>query len=200
MSALSLNAFKEYLTDLDVRLSASEYKTECPVEIYAIGGFSLMYYGLRFSGTEDIDSVKLLKEPVKKLVRKIALERGLPIDWLNDIPASGLFYDLSSFRWNETDWKFNNIRLFVVEMEDLLINKLGVADKVLMQKTDRIHFRDFNDVEGIIDKLGCDYHSMEELEEWFHERGIKLTDYPNVYDQFSERLADDGLYWPDGHV
>ena len=70
MSALSLNAFKEYLTDLDVRLSASEYKTECPVEIYAIGGFSLMYYGLRFSGTEDIDSVKLLKEPVKKLVRK----------------------------------------------------------------------------------------------------------------------------------
>lgn len=85
-------------------------------------------------------------------------------------------------------------------MEDLLVNKLGVADKVLMQDTDRRRFRDFNDVECIIDKLGCNYNSMEELEAWFRGHGINLLDYPSVYDQFSERLTDDGLYWPDGHI
>jgi hypothetical protein len=129
MIALSLNNFKEYLTILDERLDLDIDDIEYPVEIFAIGGFSLMYYGIRFSGTEDIDSAKLLQEPVKKLVRAIALEKQLPIDWLNDIPASRLFYDFSSYHWKETNWEFNNIRLFVIEIEDLLINKLGVADK-----------------------------------------------------------------------
>ena len=204
---VSLNDFKNYLTVLDERLTSYKAKgnpelqrIEYPVEIYAIGGFSLMYYDLRYSGTEDIDSAKLLEEPVKKLVREIALEKELPIDWLNDIPASKLYYNLSSFRWHETDWKFDNLRLYVIDMEDLLLNKLGVADKVLMQDTDRSRFRDFDDIEGIIDKLGCYYQSMEELEEWFRGHGIRLLDYPNVYDQFLERLSDDGLYWPDGHI
>ena len=42
-----------------------------------------MYYGLRFSGTEDIDSAKQLQEPVKQLIREIAKEKELPVDWLN---------------------------------------------------------------------------------------------------------------------
>ena len=60
--------------------------------------------------------------------------------------------------------------------------------------------RDFDDVEGIIDKLGCNYQTIEELENWFAKHGITLLDYPNVYDQFVERLEDDGLFWPDGHI
>ena len=205
--AVSLDEFRQYLSELDERLSVLRQKenaglsrVDFPIEIYAIGGFSLMYYGLRYSGTEDIDSVKILQEPVKKLIREIALEKEIPIDWLNDIPASRLYYDLPSYRWMDTGWKFENIRLYVIEMEDLLLNKLGVADKVLMQHTDRSHIRDFDDVEGIIDKLGCDYDSIVDLESWFHARGIKLQDYPNVYDKFLERLSDDGLFWPDGHV
>ena len=205
--AVSLNEFKQYLTLLDQRLSIFKKSNskersgiDFPIEIYAIGGFSLMYYGLRYSGTEDIDSAKLLQEPVKTLVRDISKEKEIPVDWLNDIPASRLFYNLSSFKWRDTGWKFDNICLYVVEIEDLLVNKLGVADKVLTQDTDRSRIRDFDDVEGIIDKLGCDYNSIEDLENWFAGRGINLMDYPNVYDRFVERLKDDGIYWSDGHV
>lgn len=155
---VSLNEFKQYLLVLDERLTAlrNDERSEAsridyPVEIYAMGGFSLMYYGLRFSGTEDIDSAKQLQEPVKQLIREIAKEKELPLDWLNDIPATKLFYDLGSYRWKDAGWGFKNICLYVIEMEDLLVNKLGVADKVHMQDTDRSHIRDFDDIESIID-------------------------------------------------
>lgn len=204
---VSLGDFHRYLNKLDERLSdlrregnTNAVRISFPVEIYAIGGFSLMYYGLRYSGTEDIDSAKTLQEPVKELVRIIAEEEEIPIDWLNDIPATRLFYDLTAFRWKESGWKFQNIELYVIELKDLLKNKLGVADKVLLQDAERSRFRDFDDVESIIDKLGCDYNSMEELENWFRRYDINLMDYPNVYDMFMERLNDDGLFWPDGHI
>lgn len=103
---VSLNDFKQYLRILDGRLSVYRdnenqnlYRIEYPVEIFAIGGFALMYYDIRFSGTENIDSAKRIEEPVKKLVRDIAFELELPIDWLNDVPASGLFYEITSYRW-----------------------------------------------------------------------------------------------------
>ena len=203
---VSLNDFKEYLEILDERLSCYRQERKgteqikFPVEIYAIGGFALMYYGLRYSGTEDIDSVKLLEKPVKEIIHEIAAEQELPIDWLNDIPGSKLFYDKDSFRWIDTGWQYKNIRIYVVKMEDLLYNKLCIADKMLMQYTERSHYRDFDDIESIIDALGCNYNTIEELVGWFRSQGIRLHDFPNVYNQFFELIKEDDLYWPDGHI
>ena len=70
---VSLDEFRQYLRILDERLSDLRKcnpdflsRIEFPVEIYAMGGFSLMYYGLRFSGTEDIDSAKKIRRAYKK--------------------------------------------------------------------------------------------------------------------------------------
>lgn len=201
------DGFKKYLSSLDklleqaVKLDADfESRVEFPIEIYALGGFSMLYYGLRYGGTEDIDSANEIKAPVKELIKKVAEEEGLPHDWLNDVPARNLFYNKNQYAWIKADWNFKYISLYVIEMLDLLKNKMAVADKVLMQSTDRNNEKDFDDVEGIIDKMGCDYKDIDELVSWFKEHEIDLLEYPNVYDKFVERISDDGLYWPDGHI
>ena len=50
-----------------------------------------------------------------------------------------------------------------------------------MQYTERSHYRDFDDIESIIDALGCNYNTIEELVGWFRSQGIRLHDFPNVY-------------------
>jgi hypothetical protein len=55
-----------------------------------------------------------------------------------------LFYDFSSYHWKETNWEFNNIRLFVIEIEKLLeYIKMGKSGEKLcvrlVSKLDDFH-------------------------------------------------------------
>lgn len=98
------------------------------IEIRAIGGFAMMYYGFRSNGyTIDIDSLtKSFDENILKLIHDVGRELDLDEDWLNNDCAllEGFLSDLSNkIEWIDSKYKFNNIDLKIADAVGLLRSK-----------------------------------------------------------------------------
>lgn len=113
----SIDDFKEALLLLDARLKEIDAK---PIQIRAIGGFALMFHGLRGDKqTIDIDSLtKPFPQPVLDAVKRVGKELDLEEDWLNTDCATlqGFMRELApKINWLDTDYPLQKIDLKVAD-------------------------------------------------------------------------------------
>jgi len=130
------------------------------IEICAIGGFALLYRDIRQDRyTRDIDTVtrnysKRVNDLIKAVSFDLANQIILEENWLNN---DNVFEDdvlsverLISAFWEKSDWKFQNIDLYVADIETLFRSKLIAAedDNLTGRK------QDMPDLMAILNKMG----------------------------------------------
>lgn len=118
--------FEKALAKLDEKL---EINNQSAIVIKVIGGFAMLYYGMEEHGyTIDIDSLTdEFDETVKGLIREVGKELGLDNDWLNTDCATldGFLTELEpNIHWKKTDYKYNNIDLYIADIIGLLETKV----------------------------------------------------------------------------
>ncbi len=157
-------------------------------EIKCIGGFAMSYWSLRDKCiTEDMDSLIEINQVVKDAIKTIAAEKALPNDWVNDIMTS--FYDASGFHWYPVKWLFGRktkIKVYVCSKEDLLKNKLSLAEKYLegVNLQDRNQEIDYIDAKNILSDMHMAYGTNTELIKInLSNMGINIKDYPKMYEE-----------------
>ena len=209
MDVCKLEDFKESFQRLDeligIEIGSSvnnEIIDTDPLIVKAIGGFALLYHELRYSGvTADVDSVTDIPDVYIKLIKRVGNEMNIPEDWLNDHSKSDMA-NIES-KWEAVDWNLKHIKIFVLNVKSLIIDKIGWAEKNLSGAsiTDRDNTKDLNDLLEILWNMKIDYDSVDVLEKKMKETfEIDLKDYPGIRDYIERDLNDDGVYWPDGHV
>lgn len=115
------NELIEIIQELDNNLTAS-------FDIILIGGAAMiLYFGAKRT-TRDVD-VFILRggaSELRKAVKTVAENRELPEDWLNDAAKGFAGILLSDFyhRLIPLDYKFNNIRLYVLGRPELVASKI----------------------------------------------------------------------------
>ena len=124
MKKCNLEDFVHALQVLDEKLGAVGQK----IEIRAIGGFAMMYYGFRDNGyTIDIDSLtESFSDDVRYLISETAVELNIDEDWLNTDCSTleGFLGDLSEkIKWITSSYKFDNIELKVADITGLIRSK-----------------------------------------------------------------------------
>ena len=104
MKKSSIEDFRTALNKLDDLLVEEGLDA---IDIYAIGGFAMLYYGVRKNGfTIDIDSLtKNYDSKVINLIKVVGAQLGLDTDWLNtDCAALDGFLSLAdTIEWKKTD-------------------------------------------------------------------------------------------------
>lgn len=123
--ASTLEEFEKALFCLDSKLSGV---INTKLEIRAIGGFAMMYHGLRDNGyTIDIDSLTYEFDlTVSKLIEEVGEELGLEDDWLNTDCAmlEGFMNELAQeITWRDSKYVFKNIVLKVPDILGLIRSK-----------------------------------------------------------------------------
>lgn len=185
MRKSSLDDFVEALKSLDEKMDAHGYGT---IEIHAIGGFAMMYYGFRKDGyTIDIDSLtERFDEDVVHLIEEVGCEKGIEEDWLNADCAmlEGFLNDLSEkINWKDTNYDFKHIVLKVADVPGLIRSKAkAVHDGGLVPRTtdkkdlisgliyvgitniDELNLS--SDYAFIRDEYGRCYSYLEEIKKW----------------------------------
>ena len=121
----SLADFEKALETLDDKL---ENICVDKIEIKAIGGFAMMYYGVRENGfTIDIDSLtKGYDEKVRNAIKETGIELEIDEDWLNTDCAmlDGFLDDLSNkIVWQNSKYNFKHIDLKLADIEGLIRSK-----------------------------------------------------------------------------
>lgn len=87
----NLEKFETALSLLDEKLHQINEK----ILIYAIGGFNLLYRGIRVSGlTEDIDSLNKneFSDRVKVCIAEVGMKLEMELNWLNTQWATIKFF------------------------------------------------------------------------------------------------------------
>lgn len=131
---LTVDELIDCLHDLDGRMADANL---APIEVRAVGGFAMAYQGLRPRGlTSDIDTATpTYPDSVRRAIAKVARERGLRSDWLNNrvVYSSG---DVTT--WEDVDAfdvmvdasyepvpgePFDKVRLSVADTETLIRTK-----------------------------------------------------------------------------
>jgi len=178
----SLNVLIACLKLLDSKLS----KTGTSIEVKAVGGFALLYHGIRKDGyTVDIDTVSHdYPTEVTMLIHEVGTAMGTEAEWLNntivdnnDVAAVEVM--LEPF-WEKADLGLSHITLYVADIETLLRTKLIVADET--EITGRT--QDMPDVFDIFVKMGAyDSKSRAALCE---KLDIDLSAYPTVHSHLLE--------------
>ena len=113
----SIDDFKQALLLLDRKLQEMDAK---PIQIRAIGGFALMFHGLRQEEqTIDIDSLtKAFPQPVLDAIKSIGKELEIDEDWLNTDCATlhGFMKELApKIHWLDADYPLAKINLKVAD-------------------------------------------------------------------------------------
>lgn len=152
----SLDDFKSALETLNEKLR-SEGIT---IEIRAIGGFAMLYNRLREGGyTMDVDTATQdMSENVMELIRKVAEEKGLDEDWINNdsYRLSEVTEIIDDLEWI-VDKTYSNIDLYVAEITSLLLLKVRAIHYAGLVP----RITDQTDLLDILAFLGI--HSVEEL-------------------------------------
>ncbi|MBQ9277115.1 MAG: hypothetical protein IJ224_00625 [Lachnospiraceae bacterium] len=188
---LSIDDFLENIKLLNEAIKNKIDNNELPedyiFEIKCIGGFAMSYYRLRETGlTEDMDSLIEINEIVKSLIVKIATEKSLPLDWINDTMIH-FYTDESKFEWIEIPWflgKNSRIKIYVCSKTDLLRNKIRFAESYLMKidNQDRDSEIDYKDTMAILKDFNIGIgtnHSYAKAK--LEEMGIFRKDFPEMY-------------------
>lgn len=84
MPALSRDQIAGLLEELASRLAAAEVEAR----VYVVGGAAIALDWDTRRSTHDIDAVLHPRATVREMAAQIALERGLPDDWLSDAVAA----------------------------------------------------------------------------------------------------------------
>ena len=117
--------FEKALYLLDEKLEKLDVDV---IEIKAIGGFAMMYYGFRDQGyTIDIDSLtKEFNNTVIMAIKEVGRELNLDEEWLNTDCAKleGFLDELSSeINWLDSKYHFSHIDLRIADTVGLLRSK-----------------------------------------------------------------------------
>ena len=155
---ITIDDFKTALNELNTKLSDNHIV----LELRSIGGFAMLYNGLRRDGyTMDIDTAtKNITEDIQKLIKEVANEIDLPEDWINNdsynLPE--VKDALTDINWKKDD-NYSNIELYIADIESLILLKaraVNFGGKV-PRMTDKIDLLDLLSYIGI--------QSMVELRE-----------------------------------
>ena len=183
---LTLEEFKKCLIALDTKLDGEK------LVIRAIGGFALMYLGIRKTGyTGDIDTVSHDFNPhITKLIEEVAKEEEIGNGWLNndnvlDNDVENVERMLEPF-WEQSDWQFENITLYVADAETLLRSKIIAAEDE--ELTGRM--QDYPDMLDIFTRLGL--NTVEACIDYCADNmDINLkSEYPNVFARLPSAFQD----------
>ena len=99
------------------------------------------------------------------------------------------FYDASGFHWYPVKWLFGRktkIKVYVCSKEDLLKNKLSLAEKYLegINLQDRNMEVDYIDAKNILSDMHMAYGTNTELIKIkLSNMGINIKDYPKMYEE-----------------
>lgn len=137
MKRSSLQDFEKALKMLDDLLEKEGIDS---IDIYAIGGFAMMYYGVRQDGyTIDIDSLSSgYDNKVVSLIKSVGNELGIDSDWLNTDCASldGFMTLGETIAWKRTKYEFRHINLMIPDMNGLIMTKAkAINDGGLVPRT-----------------------------------------------------------------
>lgn len=121
----TLKDFEKALSRLDELLKERNYPS---IEIKALGGFAMMYYGVREQGyTVDIDSLTSeYDDNVLELIVEVGNELDLEDDWLNTDCAmlEGAMSKLASqIKWVNSQYHYERINLLIADEIGLLRSK-----------------------------------------------------------------------------
>lgn len=180
----NLDLFEQALRMLDDRLATANLS----IEVRAIGGFAMLYYGIRDNGvTIDIDSLTYAyNEDVLKYVSEVGRALNIEEDWLNTDCASlqGFIKKLGKqINWVDAGYSFVAIDFKIADLYGLLRSKAKAIEDggLVPRKTDK------NDCVHILCHLGVNniknltknenlvfireeyprcYKFLEELREW----------------------------------
>jgi len=182
----SLNVLKACLKLLDSKLS----KTGTTIEVKAVGGFALLYHGIRKDGyTVDIDTVSHdYPTEVTALIHEVGTAMGTEAEWLNNTvvfnnDVATVEAMLEPF-WEKTDLGLSCISLYVADIETLLRTKLIAADDT--ELTGRT--QDMPDLLDIFIKMGA--HDTKSRAALCEKLDIDLSAYPTVHSHLLEMEMD----------
>lgn len=174
----SLEDFEKALQMLDVKLEEINHP---PIVVQAIGGFAMLYRGIREHGyTIDIDSLtKDFDKPVKDLIRQVGKELDLDADWLNTDCATldGFLTELEpEIRWEKANYEYKNIDLYVADIIGLLRSKVkAVHDGGLVPRsTDK---KDMLSLLRMINILNIDELEKQESLQFIEEKHERCYQY-----------------------
>lgn len=109
-------------------------------EIIITGGASMCLVHSARDMTQDIDAIYEPKSIINELVKKIAEENNLPMDWLNDSVKGFVNENIETVEFAT----LGNLKIATVTPEYLLAMKLLSA---------RVTGQDYNDIKFLLNKL-----------------------------------------------
>lgn len=160
-------------------------KTGQIIEVRAVGGFAMLYHGLRdFGYTMDADTVTAdYSDEIAAYIRKTAEKLDLDEDWLNN--DAYYLQEVSAvadkLKWNEVK-RYSNIRLYIADTDSLILLKARAihAGGLIPRATDKSDLLELLNFVGVhnIDEVRADPHTkqilaydrcykfLEELKNW----------------------------------
>ncbi|MCQ2495260.1 MAG: hypothetical protein MJ131_01565 [Lachnospiraceae bacterium] len=172
-----MDNFERALYRLDELLVETNHES---IEIRALGGFAMMYYGVRENGyTIDIDSLTPdYDSKVLELIKQVGAELNMEYDWLNtDVSMLDGFLNIlaNKITWNKSEYTFKRINLLVADMIGLLQSKVKAVNDggIVPRITDK------KDLVSILKKISV--NDIYELNANDKCRFIE-TDYPRCYE------------------
>ncbi len=175
-------------TAIQEAVEKGDLPKEYVFEIRCIGGFAMSYWNVREEGiTEDMDSLQEIDDAVRKIIQRIAANEGLPVDWINDMML--WYYNPKDFHWQPVDWFFGRnyrLRIFVCSKEDLLKNKMSMAESYLEGRNfqERNMERDYQDVLSLLRSLNIGFGTNPAMiQVKLANMGIAIKDYPKLYQE-----------------
>lgn len=175
MNKSTLSDFENALYLLDKELM----KNNMHIEIKAIGGFAMLYYGIRENGfTIDIDTLtENYNDEIVALIHQVGKELDIDCDWLNNdcTLLDGFLGKLSEdIDWKIGGYKFSNINFKIADIKGLLRSKLkaiedgGLVPRIT-DKNDCVHILKYMGIEDI-EGLNCN-----------REMSFIENEYPKCY-------------------
>ena len=135
-----LPVFLEALNSLDKKLKGMGKH----IVIHAIGGFVMLYYGIKEHGfTIDIDTMtNAYDDSIINAIAEVSKEFDLEKDWLNNDCANleGFMDELfPKIKWEKSSYEFENIELFIADQIGMIrVKAKAVHDGGLVpRKTDK---------------------------------------------------------------
>lgn len=161
--ALTIGEYMDVLHEFDRRLSG--LRLPYKVEIRALGGFALLWHGIRGERgtTADIDTVTPSYPPaVNSVIDDLGAELGLEPEWLNNHTVYSpedevswedveYFDSLVEAEYLPVDKGFTSISLSVADVDTLARSKALAINGPRSHRTDK----DLSDLCGIIRHAGC---------------------------------------------
>lgn len=151
-------------------------------EVILTGGASMCLIHSARDMTKDIDALYEPKSDINMLVKKIAAENGLPMDWLNDSVKGFVNENLETVMF----LRLGALNVSTVTPEYLLAMKLMSA---------RATGQDYNDIKYLFQKLNItSFKQAEEIVDRFYPMRQILPKTMYIIEQSLQEILDQDEY------